>query len=190
MPSNHGGHRKGAGRKGYGEPTKMMRVPESYVSMVRNLLADTVKLRESSQDTLLVIPPSDVPTVLKRPLFGSSVSAGYPSPADDYIEDQLDLNEYFIHNPASTFFVRVTGESMKDAGILPNDILVVDRSLNAKHGSIVIAVVNTELTVKRLHKQDGKIELHPENSEFSAIKFSSGMELEIWGVVSGVTRKL
>ena len=93
-------------------------------------------------------------------------------------------------HPSATFYVRVTGEIMSGAGILSNDILIVDRSLEAIHGSIVIAVVNNELTVKRLFKKDGHIELHPENPAFPIMTFKRDMELTIWGVVSGVTRKL
>jgi DNA polymerase V len=86
---------------------------------------------------------------IELPLFLESVSAGFPSPADDYLENKLDLNQHLIKNPPATFFVRVTGDSMVDAGIYSGDILVVDRSLNPKDGNIVIAVINGELTVKR-----------------------------------------
>lgn len=134
--------------------------------------------------------PVDEPLSLARPFFSASVPAGFPSPADDYIEGQLDLNEYFVPHPSATFYVRVTGESMTGAGILPGDILIVDRSLDAVHDAIVIAVVDNELTVKRLYKRNGIIELRPENPDYPVIPLNREMALVIWGVVSGVTRKL
>src|SRR5215831_7665344 len=94
-------------------------------------------------------------------LFLVPVSAGYPSPADDYLEGPLDLNEHLITHPTATFFVRVAGESMREAGIHSGDVLVVDRALTPRNGSIVIAVVNGELTVKRLAKRRGQLVLVP-----------------------------
>ena len=120
------------------------------------------------------------------PLFLESVSAGFPSPADDYLEGRLDLNDALIRNPASTFFVRVTGDSMIGAGIHSNDILVVDRSLNAKDGSIVIAVIDGELLVKRIFMNDGKVFLMPENIAYEQIEIKDEMKFEIWGVVTTV----
>ncbi len=189
--SQHGGKRDGAGRKKrFNEPVTRMRVPQSCVPTIENLLDKIAVSHSVDKINQEILIPADSPVSLARPLFSSPVPAGFPSPADDYIEGQLDLNEYFVPHPSATFYVRVTGESMNGAGILPNDILIVDRSLEAVHGSIVIAVVNNELTVKRLYKQNGRIELHPENPEFPVIKFDQDMELTIWGVVSGVTRKL
>lgn len=120
------------------------------------------------------------------PLFLESVSAGFPSPADDYLEGRLDLNDALIRNPASTFFVRVTGDSMIGAGIHSDDILVVDRSLNAKDGSIVIAVIDGELLVKRIFMNHGKVFLMPENSAYEQIEIKDEMNFEIWGVVTTV----
>lgn len=123
------------------------------------------------------------------PLYSANVSAGFPSPADDYIEGQLDLNEHFIKRPAATFFVRVSGDSMINAGIHEHDILIVDRSIEAKHDHIVIAVIDSELTVKRLVRRGSGYELHPENKSYPIMKFKAGETLQIWGVVTGVTRK-
>ncbi len=117
------------------------------------------------------------------PLYGCRVEAGYPSPAEDYLEGRLDLNEHLIRRPAATFFLTVSGESMTGAGIFPNDILVVDRSLEAKHGSIVIAVLDGELTVKRLYRKGGVLRLMPENSQFRPLDIRDEMEFQIWGVV-------
>lgn len=122
-------------------------------------------------------------TPLGRPLFTVRVSAGFPSPADDYIEHALDLNEKLIRHPAATFFVRVSGDSMQGAGIYDGDLLVVDRSLEAQDRNIVIAVVNGEFTLKRLKKDQGRIWLMPENAAYEPIELHDGIEAEIWGVV-------
>jgi DNA polymerase V len=121
------------------------------------------------------------------PLFLESVSAGFPSPADDYLEGRLDLNEHLVRNPSATFFIRVTGDSMVDAGIYSGDILIVDRSLDPKDCNIVIAVVDGELTVKRLSiSNPGKVFLLPENQNYKAIEITKEMQFEVWGVVSSV----
>jgi len=126
----------------------------------------------------------------KLPMFLEAVSAGFPSPADDYMEDRLDLNDHLVRNPAATFFVRVTGDSMIEAGIHSADILVVDRSLNPKDGNIVIAVIDGELTVKRLRTQKTKVYLHPENKNYKPIEITSEMSFEVWGVVTNVIHSL
>ena len=120
---------------------------------------------------------------IKLPLYSYKISAGFPSPADDHLEKTLDLNSYLIKHPAATFFVRVDGDSMINAGIHDNDILIVDRSLKPSHGKIVIAVVDGQMTVKRLHKRSGKLILMPENNHFKPIEITESMTLEIWGVV-------
>jgi DNA polymerase V len=121
---------------------------------------------------------------LHRPLFLSGVSAGFPSPADDYLDRKLDLNEHLIKNPAATFFVRVAGDSMTGAGINDNDILVVDRSLEPCSGSIVIAVINGELTVKRLLKGKDSCRLIAENPDYADLEIDEETPLEIWGVAT------
>jgi DNA polymerase V len=127
---------------------------------------------------------------LALPLFLAAIPAGFPSPADDYIDRKLDLNELLIRHPAATFFVRVAGDSMVGAGIHSGDILIVDRALPAEHNRIVIAVVNGELTVKRLSKQNGKLYLVPENDEFAPMEVTPEMQFEIWGVVAHVVHSL
>lgn len=124
------------------------------------------------------------------PLFLASIPAGFPSPADDYIDRKLDLNELLIRHPAATFFVRVAGDSMVGAGIHSGDILVVDRALPAEHNRIVIAAINGELTVKRLLKQNGKLYLMPENEGFAPMEVTGEMQFEIWGVVAHVIHPL
>ena len=120
---------------------------------------------------------------MKLPLYSCKISAGFPSPADDHLEKKLDLNSHLIKHPAATFFVRVNGDSMVNAGINDNDILIVDRSLKPSHGKIVIAVVDGQMTVKRLHKRSGKLILMPENNHFKPIEITESMTVEIWGVV-------
>ena len=183
----HGGARTGAGRKKnsgkFKEDTKVMRVPVSLVGQVKSTL-DVYKSQLKSEIEVLE-PDFNAPS-LSIPIFSSRVQAGFPSPADDHLEDRLDLNKHLIHHQEATFFVRAQGESMLNAGIHPGDILVVDKSLPAKSSKIVIAVVDGEFTVKRLHKYKGKITLKAENPEFEDIEIREGNELIIWGVVTSV----
>lgn len=126
----------------------------------------------------------------KQPLFEAKVPAGFPSPAADYEEDKLDLNKHLIKNPAATFFVRVTGDSMEGAGIHHGDLLVVDRSLEPRDKNVVIAVINGELTVKRIRIRKSKITLEPENVNYSAHQITEDAEFEVWGVVTNAIHKL
>jgi DNA polymerase V len=132
------------------------------------------------------VHPAQVDCRAARPLASSRVEAGFPSPADDYLEGALDLNEHLVKNPAATFFVRVSGESMTGAGIFPGDLLVVDRSLTPESGSVVIAVLDGELTVKRLWRESGRVELRADNPAYAPIPLSGMMELDVWGVVRHV----
>lgn len=118
------------------------------------------------------------------PLYGGRVEAGFPSPADDYIEDYLDLNDRFITNPAATFIVKATGNSMVGMGIFSGDYLVVNRSIKPQNGDIVIAVVNGELTVKQLSCNSEQVQLLPANRHYKPIPITDGMELVIEGVVT------
>lgn len=122
------------------------------------------------------------------PLYSNHVQAGFPSPADDHIEKNLDLNEYLIKRPSSTFLVRASGDSMQDVGIFSGDILIVDKSLTAKQGDIVVVAVDGDLTVKRLHQQDGQCLLVAENSDYTNIEVSPCQSLHIWGVVLHAVR--
>ena len=124
------------------------------------------------------------------PLYVCAVEAGFPSPADDYMEGTLDLNEYLVKHPAATFFVKAAGESMIKAGIHPGDILIVDRSLEPEHGKIVIVALDGQLTVKRLHCQGGETHLSPENDNYQPIKLEEGNDLVVWGVVTFVLHKV
>ena len=124
-----------------------------------------------------------VPPPLALPFFATAVQAGFPSPADDYLEGALDLNEHLIRRPAATFFLRVLGDSMTGAGIHSGDLLIVDRSVHPADGRIVIAVVDGELTVKRLSRRRGRVRLMPENPRYRPIEIRDGQDLQIWGVV-------
>lgn len=126
---------------------------------------------------------------ISLPLFGHKVPAGFPSPADDYVEGRLSLDEHLVRHKESTFFVRAKGNSMVGAGIFDNDLLVVDKSLDASSGDIVIAVIDGELTVKRLIKRDGKVILKPENARYKEIELQDGQELQVWGVVTSTVKK-
>ena len=124
------------------------------------------------------------------PLFLARVPAGFPSPADDYVESALDLNEYLVRHPAATFMVRVCGDSMAGAGIADGDVLVVDRSVEASDGRIVVAVVDGEMTVKRLRVRRGRRVLQPENPAYAALEIQEGQDARVWGVVTGVVRRI
>ncbi|MFA6119028.1 MAG: translesion error-prone DNA polymerase V autoproteolytic subunit [Parachlamydiales bacterium] len=126
---------------------------------------------------------------LQLPLFLTPVTAGFASPADDYLEKQLDLNEFLIKNPPATFFVKVEGDSMKDALIFDGDILIVDRSIEAVNDKIVIASLFGEFTVKRLKIIGKDIFLKAENQEYKAIKITDAMNFEIFGVVTYIIHK-
>lgn len=140
-------------------------------------------------------------STLRQPVFSSHVAAGFPSPADDHIDAELNLHEHLIPSPSSTFFVRVAGDSMIRAGVFPGDLLIVDRSLTARNGDVVLASLNGEFTVKRLRKKENAspsgqkrqdkenlIFLCPENPAYKAIKVTQDMDFEIWGVVSSSIR--
>jgi DNA polymerase V len=130
------------------------------------------------------------PKTVNLPLFSGKVSAGFPSPADDYIEKTLDLNELLVQKPAATLFVRAQGESMLGAGIHPNDILVVDRSLYPVQGKIVICALDGELVVKRLKRRGGQWVLGSENPAYKDIVLREEVDTVIWGVVTNVIHPL
>lgn len=128
--------------------------------------------------------PAEPLSRLALPLFISKIPAGFPSPAGDYIEKDLDLNELMIENPAATFFARAQGYSMINAGILPGDILVINRALDPQPGSIVVCVLDNEFTVKRLVNDNGQWQLHAENPDYPPIELTENIEMQVWGVVT------
>lgn len=132
----------------------------------------------------------DTSTTINCPVCISCVEAGFPSPAEDYMEGSLDLNRHLIKHPAATFFVRVSGDSMINAGIHPGDILIVDRSLEPCDKKIVIAVIDGDITVKRLRYRNSLVFLEPENECYRPIEITEEKALEIWGVVTNVIHKV
>lgn len=133
-------------------------------------------------------PTLDAP-LLELPLFLSPVACGFPSPAQDYTEQTIDLNQLCVAHPAATYFVRAAGDSMVDYGIRDGDLLVVDRSRKALHGCVVVAAVDGEFTVKKLQLEPS-VSLLPGNPAYRPIHFSEGQELEIFGVVAFVVHKM
>ena len=127
--------------------------------------------------------------LFKLPYFDVGVAAGFPSPAEDYAEHPLDLHELLIEHPAATFFVRVQGDSMKGAGMQSGDILIVDRSLTAQSGKIVVALIDGEFTVKRLKIEEEKIFLIPENPRYPSIEVAAESDFQVWGVVTYVIHR-
>ena len=195
MTAKRGGTRPGAGRKkgssAYGESTRAVRVPESMLPEVKTMLQiRQQQFEQLKQSDSRVAFPAKQPVMIALPLFTGKVAAGFPSPADDYVEKTLDLNELLVQKPAATFFVRAEGESMLGAGIHPNDILVVDRSIEPVSGRIVICALNGELTVKRLQKTGEQVVLAAENPAYADININADIDLVIWGVVTSVIHTL
>ena len=142
---------------------------------------------------LVILGPVDTPGqrhTQPLPQFLDGVQAGFPSPADDFIDKRLDLNEHLISHPAATFFVRAVGDSMLGSGIHDGDLLIVDRAIEAQVGKTIIAAVHGELTVKRLEKRGERLMLVPANPNFPSIDVTDGEGFEIWGVVTYVIHKL
>lgn len=125
----------------------------------------------------------------KLSLYNENISAGFPSPADDYIDQILDLNELMIKNLSATFLIRVSGDSMINAGIFNGDILVVDRSIEPMNNKIIIGVIDGEFVVKRIVKKSGKLFLQPENDKFKPIEITPDSDFKVWGVVTFAIHK-
>lgn len=126
----------------------------------------------------------DNPSILAVPLYASRISAGFASPADDHLENKLDLNHLLVPRPSATFMLKVEGDSMIGAGIYDGDLLIVDRSETAVNGSIVIAVVHGDLTVKRLKRDASGVWLMPENPKYQPIAIGENSDFMIWGCVT------
>lgn len=141
------------------------------------------KSEENEPALKLEIFPASGDTLLELPVASEPVPAGFPSPAEDYRDQKLDLNQLLIKRPSSTFFVRVSGESMTNAGIFDGDLLVVDRSVQPTDKKIIIGVVNGEFTVKRIRKRGEKIFLVPANPSFKETEITPEMNFVVWGVV-------
>ena len=123
------------------------------------------------------------------PLYGDAVPAGFPSPADDYLDMDLNLHDYLVQHPSATFCVKAIGDSMIDAGIQSSDVMVVDRALTPKNNDIVLAVVNGEFTVKRIKKNEEELYLMPANENYRPMKITEDMDFQVWGVVTFIIHK-
>ena len=191
-----GGKRQGAGRPvgtgKYNETTKAVRLPISIANEILEVLNKDPQNHQKIEPATIVTSILKTENIIKYrvPLYLNPVAAGLPAPTEDYVEGKIDLNRHLVKHPDSTFLVRVIGESMQDAGIHPSDLLVVDRALEPISGKVVIAVVNGELTVKRLRKHRNKLWLMPENPNFQPIEIDENVELHIWGVVTNVIHAL
>lgn len=178
----------GAGRKPgsglYGEETKVMRVPRSSVSNIKKYL--NLSRANNVEEISLAYKETTYNPLF---LFEHKVPAGFPSPADDHIEKRLDLNEYLIKKSDTTFFVKIKGDSMIDASINDGDIVIIDRSMQAKIGDIVLASVDGNFTIKTLSKYKLKPRLLPANEKYKPIEINEDTQFELWGVVTGAVRK-
>ena len=150
---------------------------------------DDLRLNKISESEELEFYSAETTTELKIPLFESGVSAGFPSPADDYLDLPIDLNEFLIKHPAATFYVRVKGNSMEGAGIRNGDLLIVDRAEEPRNKSIVLGIIDGEFTVKRIKEKGSDLYLIPDNPEFKPIKIDNNMDFQGWGVVTYVVHK-
>ncbi len=188
----HGGARENAGRKAqFSEPTKVIRVPESQAKFIKNWLLKNFKtgqLDDLSSNMKIQMVQANNDKIYQIPLATERVAAGVPFAAQDTIEQSLDMNEFLIKNESSTFIVKANSLSMLDVGIDIEDPLIVDRSITAKSGDIIIARIDNDFTVKRLmiDKQfdPAKVWLKAENPDFKNIYIEEGQEFEIWGVVT------
>ncbi|SOD22066.1 LexA family protein [Nitrosomonas ureae] len=202
--SNRGGKRENAGRPlgqgKYGESTVTMRIPQSHTATIKSFLEalqrKSVKSAKESAIAEIEIDEFFTPAIIEQPtllpLFATKVAAGFPSPADDYVEKPLDVSEFLIDHAASTFFVTIKGDSMIDVGLLPGDKVVVDRSQTPGTGDIVLAVVDREFTIKILDYGANKMpRLMPANSTgaYRPIYIRPDMQFEIFGVVTGSFRR-
>jgi DNA polymerase V len=177
--------RKGIGGRPRGAPTAVIRLPLPVAALARRLAQGT--LRAGDINEFLDVRPV---TRLAVPLATGPAECGFPSPADDYLENPLDFNELLVTNPAATFAVRLAGESMIGAGMFPGDIAIVDRSITPTNNCIVVAVLDGEFTVKRYRRQGAVVTLVPENDAFSPIIITEERAFEIWGVITRSIRML
>ena len=177
--------RKGIGGRPRGAPTAVVRLPLPIAAIARRLAQGT--LRAGDINGFLDLRPGSRIAV---PFATAPAECGFPSPADDYLDNPLDFNELLVSNPAATFAVRLAGESMIGAGLFPGDIAVVDRSVSPTNNCIVLALLDGEFTIKRYRRSGATVILAPENSNFAPITITEERSFEIWGVVTRSIRML
>jgi DNA polymerase V len=160
---------------------------EVYSLLTINFLQHEVVMQR--QEFTILIPPE---RTVQHPIpFAiSPIPAGFPSAMESFVERTLDLNDLLIKHPASTFFIRVLGDSMINAGIVSHDILIVDRSISPVHNKIAVVRVGDEFTVKRLKIEDNKLFLVPENPDYAVVELHDEIDYEIWGIVTAVIHKV
>lgn len=180
-----GGARPGAGRRSgsnaYGEPTVPVRIPHSRVPLIQHWL-ETLKVPTQGPRPQR---PHGQPPPQSWPLFQSRIQAGFPSPAEDDLDEAIDLNTHLVRHPAATFFLRVQGESMTGVGIQDGDLVIVDRSEQPRSGSVVVAALEGVLTLKTLIRDaaSGAVWLRAEHPDYPPQRISEDTDLVIWGVV-------
>ena len=180
--SRRGGRRVGAGRPG--GPSEVVRLPLPLAAIAKRMRDGS--LRAGDINAFLDVEARTTATV---PLASMAAACGFPSPADDYMDRPLDFNELLVKNPAATFAVRISGESMRDKGLYPGDIAVVDRSRSAVSGCIVLGLVGGEFTIKTYRlKAGGAVVLEAANPDFPSIAITEASAFEVWGVVTGIIR--
>ncbi|WPL16593.1 LexA repressor [Thiorhodovibrio winogradskyi] len=186
--ASRGGARPGAGRKpgsnSYGESTVPVRIPRSQVPTIQHWL-ETLK-RPMNSPSLHLPDPKAPPQ--SWPLFQARIPAGFPSPADDDLDDAIDLNTHLVRHPAATFFLRVQGESMTGAGIQDGDLVIVDRAEEPRAGSVVVAALDGELTLKFLQRDSSTqhVWLESAHPDYPPRAITAETDLVIWGVVTHV----
>jgi DNA polymerase V len=159
---------------------------------VKNIIRKHVAimiLKVPMYQTIKVYPFTETPRALLIPFVAHKIAAGFPSPANDYLETRIDLNEELIKNPSSTFFARISGLSMQGAGIEENDIVVIDKSLQPRDGCIAVCCLDGEFTLKRIKIKTNCVWLVPENDDFQPIVVTEDNELIIWGIVTFIIKK-
>ncbi|MGI4765127.1 MAG: LexA family protein [Janthinobacterium lividum] len=177
-----GGRRPGAGRPG--GPSQVVRLPLPLVAIAKRMKDGS--LRAGDINAFLDVAPRSVAAV---PLATTAAACGFPSPADDHMDAPLDFNELLVRNPAATFAVRISGESMRDRGLLPGDVAVVDRARAPVSGGIVLGLVGGEFTIKTYRlKAGGAVVLEAANPDFPDITIGETSDFEVWGVVTGIVR--
>jgi DNA polymerase V len=176
--------RVGAGRPA-GPPTKVVRLPLSIATLARKVAERSARAKEIN--AFLEVEARRAVTV---PLMTHKAECGFPSPADDYLDQPLDFNELLIKNPAATFAVRIAGDSMTGAGMFPGDIAIVDRSLPVTDKCIVLALLDGEFTIKRYRTKGTRVWLQAENDSYKDIKIAEEMTFEVWGVIHRAVRML
>src|SRR5277367_5946160 len=181
--NQRGGRRAGAGRRP-GPPTKVVRLPAPFADLARQFVD-----RKRGGDVSAFIDVEGR-SALRVPMMAWAAAAGFPSPAEDYIDRPLDFNELLIEHPAATFAIRIEGESMTGAGIFPGDIAVVNRARTPVNGSIILALLDGAFTVKRYRTRDGAVWLQAENPAFADMQVTDGQTLEVWGVITRSIRML